>query len=122
MAMLLCCVKSTTASVCAVSCPVSHKSKSHEKLVHMLTFPTLDSVLPHEQPMHLYLLQLTKQSSGAAYLKKRKEKDYAFRRQFNEKPSIILGCPELLTLTDVCLCCRRLFLGGHLTSMSGRLI
>jgi len=30
--------------------------------------------------------------------KKRKEKkrlDYAFRRQFNEKPSIIPGCPEL---------------------------
>jgi hypothetical protein len=101
MAMLLCCVKSTTASVCAVSCPVSHKSKSHEKLVRMLTFPTLDSVLPHEQPMHLYLLQLTKQSSGAAYLKKRKEKDYAFRRQFNEKPSIIPGCPELLTLTQM---------------------
>ena len=25
--------------------------------------------------------------------KKRKRKDYAFRRQFNEKPSIILGCP-----------------------------
>jgi hypothetical protein len=25
--------------------------------------------------------------------KKRKRKDYAFRRQFNEKPSIIPGCP-----------------------------
>jgi len=25
--------------------------------------------------------------------KKRKEKDYTFRRQLNEKPSIIPGCP-----------------------------
>ena len=25
--------------------------------------------------------------------KEKKRKDYAFRRQFNEKPSIILGCP-----------------------------
>ena len=24
----------------------------------------------------------------------KKRKDYAFRRQFNEKPSIIPGCPE----------------------------
>ena len=24
----------------------------------------------------------------------KKRKDYAFRRQFNEKPSIITGCPE----------------------------
>ncbi len=29
------------------------------------------------------------------YQKKRKRKDYAFRRQFNEKPSITLGCPGL---------------------------
>ncbi len=26
--------------------------------------------------------------------KEKKRKDYAFRRQFNEKPSIIPGCPE----------------------------
>ena len=25
--------------------------------------------------------------------KEKKRKDYAFRRQYNEKPSIILGCP-----------------------------
>jgi len=24
----------------------------------------------------------------------KKRKDYAFRRQFNEKPNIILGCPD----------------------------
>ena len=28
--------------------------------------------------------------------RKEKRKDYAFRRQFNEKPSIIPGCPEYL--------------------------
>ncbi len=27
--------------------------------------------------------------------KKKKRKDYAFRRQFNEKPSIIPGCPDI---------------------------
>jgi hypothetical protein len=27
--------------------------------------------------------------------KEKKRKDYAFRRQFNEKPSIIPGCPEV---------------------------
>ena len=26
--------------------------------------------------------------------KEKKRKDYAFRRQFNEKPSIIPGCPD----------------------------
>jgi len=26
--------------------------------------------------------------------KEKKRKDYAFRRQFNEKPSTIPGCPE----------------------------
>ncbi len=30
---------------------------------------------------------------------KKKRKTYAFRRQFNEKPSIILGCPGLPTYT-----------------------
>ncbi len=29
-------------------------------------------------------------------LAEKKRKDYAFRRQFNEKPNIILGCPEQL--------------------------
>jgi len=29
----------------------------------------------------------------------KKRKDYAFRRQFNEKPSIIPGCPDLGTNT-----------------------
>ncbi len=28
-----------------------------------------------------------------ANLKEKKRKDYAFRRQFNEKPSVIPGCP-----------------------------
>ena len=28
--------------------------------------------------------------------KEKKRKDYAFRRQFNEKPSIIPGCPEIM--------------------------
>jgi len=27
--------------------------------------------------------------------KEKKRKDYAFRRQFNEKPSIVPGCPEI---------------------------
>jgi len=27
--------------------------------------------------------------------KKKKRKDYAFRRQFNEKPSITPGCPGM---------------------------
>jgi len=33
--------------------------------------------------------------SAAQFSKQRKNKrrDYAFRHQFNEKPSIILGCP-----------------------------
>jgi len=30
--------------------------------------------------------------------KRKKRKDYAFRRQFNEKPSIIPGCPEVSML------------------------
>jgi len=30
---------------------------------------------------------------------KKKRKTYAFRRQFNEKPSIILGCPGLPAYT-----------------------
>ena len=29
--------------------------------------------------------------------KEKKRKDYAFRRQFNEKPSIIPGCPETIS-------------------------
>ena len=32
----------------------------------------------------------------------KKRKDYAFRRQFNEKPSIIPGCPD----RHVCACVR----------------
>jgi len=28
--------------------------------------------------------------------KEKQRKDYAFWRQFNEKPSIVLGCPGLL--------------------------
>ena len=31
--------------------------------------------------------------------KERKRKDYAFRRQFNEKPSLIPGCPGPLAWT-----------------------
>ncbi len=31
---------------------------------------------------------------GIVERKEKKRKDYAFPRQFNEKPSIILGCPE----------------------------
>ncbi len=30
----------------------------------------------------------------------KKRKDYAFRRQFNEKPSIILGCPGVHVLNQ----------------------
>ena len=35
------------------------------------------------------------------YEKKRKRKDYAFRCQFNEKPSIIPGCPAVLCYTTL---------------------
>ena len=31
--------------------------------------------------------------------KEKKRKDYAFRRQFNEKPSIIPGCPVMIRIT-----------------------
>jgi len=37
--------------------------------------------------------KLTAAAAAAAAEKKRKRKDYTFRRQFNEKPSIIPGCP-----------------------------
>jgi hypothetical protein len=37
--------------------------------------------------------------------KKRKRKDYAFRRQFNEKPSIILGCPGPMAYSTSCAVC-----------------
>ena len=74
MAMLVCCVKSTTF-VCAVSCAVSHKSNSHAcKTCPFVSLPSavsLDSVLPHNQPMHLYSLQLTKQSSCCCLPKER---------------------------------------------------
>jgi len=33
--------------------------------------------------------------------KEKKRKDYAFRRQFNEKPSIIPGCPGAMALPPV---------------------
>ena len=39
-------------------------------------------------------LQQLAGSTRAAKRKEKKEKDYAFRRQFNEKPSIIPGCPD----------------------------
>ncbi len=41
--------------------------------------------------------------SAGASSKKRKEgkrKDHTFRRQFNEKPSIILGCPGCVSSTS----------------------
>jgi hypothetical protein len=34
-------------------------------------------------------------------LTEKKRKDYAFQRQFNEKPSIIPGCPGIMCLTYV---------------------
>jgi len=33
--------------------------------------------------------------------KEKKRKDYTFRRQFNEKPSIIPGCPGLTIETSL---------------------
>ena len=39
--------------------------------------------------------------------KEKKRKDYAFRRQFNEKPSIILGCPGQQTAPDSYFGCFR---------------
>ena len=35
--------------------------------------------------------------------KEKKRKDNAFRRQFNEKPSIIPGCPDMFAITDQAL-------------------
>ena len=39
--------------------------------------------------------------------KKRERKDYVFRHQFDEKPSIIPGCPELnvVTVCTMTECC-----------------
>jgi len=41
----------------------------------------------------LPLLSLLCFSSACSSDGEKKRKDYAFRRQFNEKPSIIPGCP-----------------------------
>ncbi len=38
-------------------------------------------------------------SSQAQSKSEKKRKDYAFRHQFNEKPSIIPGCPGKLSLS-----------------------
>ena len=39
------------------------------------------------------LLQFFNYTSNWSGIHRKKRKDYAFRRQFNEKPSIIPGCP-----------------------------
>ena len=51
----------------------------------------------------LTLVQITCTRHGMAFIEKerkeekRKRKDYTFRHQFNEQPSIILGCPQAFT-------------------------
>ncbi len=52
---------------------------------------------------------------SVATKRKKGKKDYAFRRQFNEKPSIIPGCPGLcchiswamLSLLVACITCKK---------------
>ena len=44
------------------------------------------------------------QACGKSMRKEKKRKDYAFRRQFNEKPSIIPGCPTVALKTCLWLC------------------
>jgi len=63
---------------------------------------SVDNVLPLDQPMHLFSLKLT----------------------IDQTIFLLLLLLLLLTLlkTDDCSCCRKLFLGGRSTSMSGRRI
>ena len=54
-----------------------------------------------------YQQQVTSVLCVAEYVETRKRKDYAFQRQFNEKPSIIPGCPEAecVDAPPMSLCC-----------------
>ena len=53
---------------------------------------------------HPELVVAKRSSEGclwSVWKKRKKRKDYAFRRQFNEKPSIIPGCPGVWLQQDL---------------------
>ena len=50
-------------------------------------------------------LDIFRQAIGSLFTQKKKRKDYAFRRQLNEKPSIIPGCPGVCFLICFLISC-----------------
>ena len=76
----------TTLHLGAASDPVSHVGASREVCWHGAQYlvPLGPAALAPANNLPL---------AHGHIFKKRKRKDYTFRRQFNEKPSIIPGCP-----------------------------
>ncbi len=53
--------------------------------------------------LRVALLDPTSSTAGFAdAMKKRKEQDYTLRRQFDKKPSTILGCPTMMLMNVMC--------------------